>query len=281
MTPPPPYQALVLAGGGNRCIWQAGFWESAGPALGTPQVVAGVSAGACMACAIFAGRARGSLEYMLRQAARLDKNLYWRNLWRPEPLLPHFKVYRQGLLEILDQEALARLRQGPEVRILLARPPAWAGAVGGTLLGFACYFLEKHLKRPLHPTWSQRLGFRPVVVRADECRDGRELARLILASSSTPPIVPVQRWGGRPALDGGLVDNVPLLALKPQERPALVLLTRRHPPGLLQGHPGLTYVQPSRPIPVAKWDYTSPERLQAAFDLGRRDGEEFLRRQGL
>jgi hypothetical protein len=35
------------------------------------------------------------------------------------------------------------------------------------------------------------------------------------------------------------------------------------------------YVQPSRPVPVASWDYTDPDGLQAAFDLGRRDGEAF------
>jgi len=28
-------------------------------------------------------------------------------------------------------------------------------------------------------------------------------------------------------------------------------------------------------VPIYKWDYTSPAGLQAAFDLGRRDGERF------
>jgi len=32
---------------------------------------------------------------------------------------------------------------------------------------------------------------------------------------------------------------------------------------------------PSRPVPIDVWDYTSPERLQQTFDLGRRDGEAF------
>jgi hypothetical protein len=35
------------------------------------------------------------------------------------------------------------------------------------------------------------------------------------------------------------------------------------------------FAQPSRPIPVAKWDYTRPDLLQETYDLGRRDGERF------
>ena len=29
--------------------------------------------------------------------------------------------------------------------------------------------------------------------------------------------------------------------------------------------------------PVSAWDYTSPEGIQFAYDLGRRDGEAFLK----
>lgn len=36
------YNAVVFAGGGNRCVWQAGFWQAAAPACGlAPRVLAG------------------------------------------------------------------------------------------------------------------------------------------------------------------------------------------------------------------------------------------------
>ena len=39
--------AVVFAGGGNRCYWQGGFWEAASPLLGLrPGTLVGVSAGA-------------------------------------------------------------------------------------------------------------------------------------------------------------------------------------------------------------------------------------------
>jgi hypothetical protein len=53
----------------------------------------------------------------------------------------------------------------------------------------------------------------------------------------------------------------------------LVLLTRSF--RRLPAHPDRCYVQPSAPVPVSSWDYTDPAGLQAAFDLGRRDGEAF------
>jgi hypothetical protein len=57
-----------------------------------------------------------------------------------------------------------------------------------------------------------------------------------------------------------------------------VLLSRRYPPRLLQGHDGVTYLQPSRDIGISKWDYTNHLGIREAFELGRRDGREYLRR---
>jgi hypothetical protein len=74
-------------------------------------------------------------------------------------------------------------------------------------------------------------------------------------------------------LDGGIADNVPAAAVDGNDGPTLVLLTRRYP--RLPRHPARVYVQPSAPVSVSAWDYTDPAGIQAAFDLGRRDGEAF------
>jgi len=171
---------------------------------------------------------------------------------------------------------LAAIKKGPEIRILLARPPIWMGPRMATLVGFSAYGMEKRLTKPLHPRLPRLLGFRAEAVSVRECRNAHELTRLILASSCTPPMLPPMKWKSRWALDGGLVDNVPIHAIRPEEIPCLVLLTRRYPAHRIRGIAGRTYIQPSRPIPVSKWDYTHPESLQAAWDLGRRDGERFL-----
>jgi len=81
--------------------------------------------------------------------------------------------------------------------------------------------------------------------------------------------------GGKPSLDGGIADNVPVAAWADARGTTLVLLTSRY--RRLPAHSQRVYAQPSADLPVASWDYTNPAGLQAAYDLGRRDGEVFAR----
>jgi predicted acylesterase/phospholipase RssA len=127
----------------------------------------------------------------------------------------------------------------------------------------------------VHPRLARRLGFTAEHVSVRTCPTPESLADLVLASSCTPPFTPALAHGGRPALDGGVADNVPAAAVESGDGPTLVLLTRRY--ARLPAHPGRSYVQPSAPVPVSAWDYTDAAGVQAAFDLGRRDGEAFAR----
>ena len=269
---------MVLAGGGNRCLWQTGFWDSAARPLGLkPKIVAAASAGACMACSIFSGGNQSGLEYVKAAIAHNRKNFYPGKLLRGKNPLPHYQIYKKLLLTLYDDEALKTLKAGPEIRVVMARPPRRLGPIGAVLLGFLLYEAEKRLKAPLHPTYPARAGFRMLVGRVADCQSSGELADLVLASSCTPPIVPIMHWGGGLALDGGLVDNVPVAAIAPEEEPALILLSRRYDPAKLKGHPGRIYVQPSKKVPVGKWDYTSPAKMQMSYDLGRRDGDTLVK----
>ena len=146
------YTSVVFAGGGNRCIWQAGFWDVVGPALEVqPKVVAGVSAGAHTACVLFAGRSLFGRKYLEKLSANNHSNFRFSNLMKGKSLFPHFEMYRRAILTIFDEEAFNRLKRGPEVRVLLARPPRWTGSFGGVALGFLSYTFEKYVTAPLHP----------------------------------------------------------------------------------------------------------------------------------
>lgn len=272
------FDNIVFAGGGNRCFWQAGFWQAAAPALDlAPRRIAAVSAGAAVSALLMAGRAESTLAFFKRSTGANPRNIYPERLLRGRPALPHAAMYREALLDALDAESVARLRAGPEIRVLLARVPRPLGPRSGVLVGFAAYELEKRLRNPVHPRFGRKAGFEPLVVPLQSCEDAEEMARLIMASSSTPPMTPVARWQGHIALDGGLVDNVPVQALGETGGQTLVLLTRRYPLERLPAVIGRVYAMPSAPIPVSKWDYTDPQGLQRAFDLGRKDGEVFAR----
>jgi len=271
-----PFDAVVFAGGGCRCFWQSGFWSVAAPALGiAPRVVAAVSAGAAFACAALLDVADRVLDDFKRRTASNPRNVYPRNVLRGQPVFPHEAMYHGALLGSLEDADWGRLQTGPDLRILLARAPRWAGDRGGFVMGGLAYALDRFELR-VHPRWGTRLGFTPEVVSARDCADPAALARLILHSSCTPPLLPLYRRDGRLVLDGGLIDNAPADWVG-EARATLVLLSRDYPVDTLPAVAGRTYVTPSRPIPIVKWDYTSPDRIQATYDLGRRDGEAFVR----
>jgi hypothetical protein len=215
-----------------------------------------------------------------QRIARNERNFYPRNLTSPDPVFPHERIYRETLLGSLCDEVLERIRRGPDLRVFVARPPAWLGAGSGVAVGLLISELDRRIRGQVHPVWARRMGFRGEVASANSCASGEELADLVLQSSCTPPMTPLYRRGERIVLDGGLVDTVPV-EIVAEAKTALVLLTRPHARAAFPQIPGRTYVAPSRAIPVAKWDYTSPGLVQDAFDLGRRDGEAFVaERQG-
>lgn len=272
------YRSLVFAGGGCRCFWQVGFLEAVMPSLeARPDIVGAVSAGAAMACMMFAGVTRPGLEGFKAAIARNRRNVFLLNLLRAEPVFPQARMYRDTILSLLDVSRLEALHRGPDIRVVIARTPSCLGPRAALVLAALVDQVQRVSSRRLHPRLAVRLGFRPEVISVRQCRTPWELAQLILHSSCTPPFTPYYRREGRPALDGGLIDSVPVSALASEESPALVLLTRPHAETEIPRANGHHYVWPSQPVPVSKWDYTSPEKVQATFELGLRDGERFVR----
>lgn len=270
--------AVVFSGGGSRCLWQAGVWdELAQYDRFKPKTIGAASAGATIACLLLAGKSQAGLAYF-KEATRLNrKNAYWSHLFLNRPVFPHYRIYRQAILDLFDDVALQTLKSGPEIRVQISQPPAWLGSRSGSLLGMLAYSLEKALYYPMHPTFSSKLGFRPLIVSVSECETVADLADLLLQSSCTPPFVPVMKRNGRPALDGGLIDNVPVGVVKDCKGKVLVLLSRQYPPNKIPIANNRIYFQPSEPVSIAKWDYTNPQGLQFAYDLGRKDAASLMR----
>lgn len=281
------FDQVVFSGGGNRCWWQAGFWDVVAPAIALkPRVVAGVSAGAATACMLFANDSATVLAYYRDALKHNRRNAYWGNLFRrandpdnPHAMrvFPHAAIYRRALVDVLGGGGFEKLkRDAPEIRVVFARLPRGLGPHAALAVGIVAYNLEKHWRRSLHPTFGRRLGFKSEVARVQDCAHVDDLVSLVIASSCTPPFTPIEHRGGRATLDGGMVDNVPVDAV--DDGPStLVLLTRRYPGRADRFmHQGRVYVQPSTKVPVSAWDYTDPSGMQATYDQGRRDGDRFV-----
>lgn len=276
------FDQVVFAGGGNRCWWQAGFWDVIQPELNLrPRIIAGISAGAATACMLYTNESRWVMRYYAEALRENKRNAYWGNLLRGQSVFPHYRIYRQALLDIFA-DRFHDLAKAPEIRIGVSHLPRWLGARSAVAAGLIAYNIEKYVRKTLHPTLGQALGFHPEFVKAQECATIDDLADLILQSSSTPPFTPILRRNGRPVLDGGMVDNVPVSALDASPGLVLVMVTRLYPRERMfvvpHGEQRRIYIQPSRKVPISSWDYTSPSQMQHAYDLGRADGEDFLER---
>jgi predicted acylesterase/phospholipase RssA len=268
------FEQVVFAGGGNRCWWQAGFWDVVAPAMELrPRVIVGVSAGSATACLLCA------LSYYREALALVVKNVHWENTFaKDKKVFPHAQIYRTALSALLGGDAFKQLLwTAPEIRIVYSRVPTWLGARSGTLVGMSAYNLEKKLFGPLHPTWGKRLGFRSEIGRVQDCKSEDELISLIISSSCTPPFTPIEYRDGEATLDGGLVDNIPVDCADLNGGPVLVLATRRYPqhaPVFMRD--GRTYAQPSQPVMASSWDYTSVDKMEQTYELGKSDGLAFL-----
>jgi len=274
------FSSVVLSGGGSRCLWQVGFWDTVAPALKLkPKIFAGVSAGAAMAGMIATGTSTIGIRLIKEATGKNKRNFYPGNIFRKERVFPHYEIYKNTILNTLDNKALKKLKNGPEVRVLFAHPPFYLCARTGVFVGLMSYVIEKHTLHPVHPEFARKLGFTWTVARLNDCKSAEEVAHLILCSSCTPPFVPVLRYNKRITLDGGIIDNVPVSALEDvnDSGKTLILMSRIYRSDKIPNDPKRVYVQPSRDPGIGKWDYTSPDGLQAAYDLGRYDGEKFLK----
>ncbi len=274
------FDAIAFAGGGNRCYWQGGFFEAASPLLGLrPEMVVGVSAGAWSACYSLLGVGRRVNALVAQGCGRGRRNFEWQ-AWRsggsPWPV---GGMYQSLIETIIDEDAFALLKRGPDILIALARKPRRLPLPIAIPLGIAVYQVEKKWHAPVHPRGGRALGFKADYVSVRSLSSPSDLVAALMATASVPPFMPVGRFGGSVALDGGLVDNVPvdpLEAVEARGGRTLVILSRLYK--AFPARPGRLYVQPSQPVPVGQFDITNPDGIRLAYEMGLRDGEEFARR---
>ena len=268
--------AITFAGGGNRAFFQLGLMNRLAPLL-APRLgaIAACSAGACVATLWLAERAAETHDFWVKRREGVTRNLDLRRLLSREPLAPHGAVYRDTLLFSFRDGGYEKVVGQPfPIWILAARFPArWPSSLA-VAAGLSAYSLEKAMRpKMIHPSFGQRLGFRPFIFDARDCRSPEELADLVLASSASPPFTPVGRFAGEALLDGGMVDNVPAFVAErdPAVKLNIVLLTRPYPPHVLGQSGARYYLAPSTPVPIERWDYTRPDRLSATIDMGERE----------
>jgi predicted acylesterase/phospholipase RssA len=271
------FDAIVFAGGGNRCYWQGGFYEAVAERLALkPALAVGASAGAFAGIYSLLGMGHEVRAQVIPACGPHRKNFDFAAWRRGEALCPIGPMYRAFLHLLFDASALTRLQALTDFHIAITRLPRGLPPILGAALGIGAYQLEKHLFAPVHPQFGRRLGFSGEFVRVRAMTAPNQLADALVASSGVPPFMPVTKVGDRAAFDGGLFDGVPVAPLTPVEAAggrSLVLLTRLYKD--LPQVKGRTYVQPSRRIRVKQFDLRDPGGIRDAYELGLKDGAAF------
>ena len=276
---PPAFDAVAFAGGGNRCYWQGGFYEAVAPKLAAPpKLIVGVSAGAFQAAMALTGtgdKARG----LVREACKAGSKTFDFAAW-PREGTP-FRVatlYRELLQELFRPEQMEALRQAPELLIQVSCPPRFIPAAVTALGSIAAYEIEKRFNGARYSQAGRWLGLSPAWVSTHDMHRPEELISAMLATAAVPPFMPVGRVNGRPALDGGFVDNPPLIKLREIEAAGgktLVMTTRTGNP--MTPVSGRAVARPSQPLTLSRFSIKQGAEMIAAYELGKRDGENYLR----
>ncbi|WP_426268947.1 patatin-like phospholipase family protein [Dyella kyungheensis] len=271
---------LVLAGGGNRCWWQAGALRHLMErGMRLPAQLVGTSAGAAVAASILAEGADTALQACLKLYASNPRIFDWSSLSKLKLKFAHQHVYPAWVEAFLNEATFDTLRHSSSrLVVALTRPARFLGMRGSVAAGTVAYLVDKYLWNSIHPRLPRLFGLRQDFMVLNDCSDIEMAQSLLIAAASAPPIMSARPVGGGPAIDGGYTDNAPIPPQSEQERSTtLVMLTRHYPklPPLFRWH-GRTYWQPSQRIPVSTWDCTSKTTVHQAYDLGAQDSIQAL-----
>ncbi len=274
------FETLVLAGGGNRCWWQAGALSYlAAQGWQLPATLVGTSAGAAIAAACVTTSAEAALAACQQLYADNERIFHWRALLDRKLVFAHQWLYPAWIQAVVDDSAFESLRNGStSLWVAVTRPAPTLGLGWSVCAGTIAYILNKKVWRSVHPHLPKTLGLRQEFLLLNDCRNASAAQNLLCAAAAPPPIMPARDCGGTYAFDGGYTDNAPVPPQSPAEQAAtLVMLTRRYPARadifqLGRRH----YWQPSRPIPVSTWDCTRKATVQDAFSLGYEDARRTL-----
>ncbi|WP_368667818.1 patatin-like phospholipase family protein [Palleronia pontilimi] len=269
------FDQIVFSGGGTRCLWQGGFIDVLRNEIPIePARISGLSGGALTCCGFMTRRGQAIRDHMCEVFAAHDRNIPLHEPFDDEDgNSPHQRMYRKIVeSSIGDPQALRQIAEGPQMQILIARPPSgrWAKLSGAAMT--LVYEADTVIRSNPHLKWAENFGLTGELVDANKAaRDGK-IVDLICAAATIPPAFEPPLWGGKPAVDAGMVDQAPMPV--PDQGRSLILLTKRFRD--IPQVEGRVYVCPSESVAADKIDFTDPEKLRDTWRQGEEDARRFL-----
>ena len=185
------HTALVLEGGGMRGVFTSGVLDWMIDHNITFPYLVGVSAGSSNALS-YASHQRGRGKYIFADLQVERHYLGMRNIWRHRSIMDMELLYHE-LPETLYPYDYAAYRDNP-MRV--------ESVATDCVTGEAVYLEEKE--------------------------DAARIIDIVRASSSLPFVCPIAYVDGRPMLDGGIADSIPLQRALDQGYKHIIVVLTRH-----------------------------------------------------
>jgi hypothetical protein len=288
-----PRLGLAISGGGSKAFYSLGmmtYFQEKGIRF---DVYAGTSAGAAMIISDATRQNRDTLNYFVTMVRNNPKNFYLENLLKPgKSPFPHLQMYKKGIRYLLNFEKLkkaARERQFfiPCVVIRESRygRPHQSFYRASILFYLSMqYFrdrrdLSRRSFRNLLEKNAEKLNLKEVVFTERDFTSPAMVEKIILASSSAPPILKTQQIGNNWVLDGALISNVPLDQLEGRvDLPVGVLYHSGTVDHYKQRFPDSFLCYPRVKLPVETYEYADADAIEQAFKMGYEDGRFYYPR---
>ena len=270
---------LIMAGGGNRCWWQAGLVQALMQRGWTlPRNITAASAGAAIATSLLTGTTESALRACKKLYSANAQLFDWHALMRLKVKFAHQHIYPAWLNSLMGDGDYAALQQSQsQLSVAVTQPARWLGLTGSLITGSVAYLLDKNIAHSIHPKLPRYLGLRQAFFSLNECGSAYEARNLLAAAAAAGPFMKAQKIGESWALDGGYIDNAPLPAQTSAEAELTLVLLTRHYPDLPQKFifKQRQYWQPSRKIPASTWDCRPSTTVDQAYELGFDDARRF------
>lgn len=275
---PAPFEQIVFSGGGLRCFWHGGWMSVATDALDlAPRRVTGVSGGALSAAAWIAGKETRLFDRFVRALRRTDSNMTWDDLDDDGGRSVHQRVYDAIVDDVIDADAQKAIETGPAFQVSVSTSGDDTAGLLSALVAGTIYQFEQIVAATPRPRFSSVAGVEQRLIDGNAAARNSALPDLIRMAATIPPAFRPDEWDGEMVYDGGMTNKAPMP--EPDEGATLVLLTKRF--RTLPDDDGgrIAFVQPSEDVlSGSKLDFTDPDLLHEAWDLGRRDAADWLNR---
>ncbi|MDO6393820.1 patatin-like phospholipase family protein [Leptospira santarosai] len=273
---------FAIAGGGCKAFYGLGFGHEMKSWGLKFREVSGVSAGAAMVLCLICGNEEACVSFFENIVRKNSANFYFGRFFKGERMFPHEEIYRKTIRFGMDFQKIVGSGTKVFIHTLRAIPKEDSlrnkFRLARLIAETAKAFLEdeRDRRRGLITERMQRIlrkwNMKEVLFTEKDFDDEKTVEQIILNSSSVPPVVSVQCHGKEYYFDGGLTNNLLLEVFLPDKKTIGVYY---EPTTIVGKDPKLLercYLQtPSEPLPITSFDYTDPNGVRKAYELGKRD----------